>query len=100
MFKLLSMKNHPVDFAYYALLYNPYGKREDYAWSFPARWFNMKNDACVLIGEELWDLIGGEGTYANFISEMNKLGVSYKEKIYRDFLGIEPPLGFDKETLR
>ena len=100
MFKLLAMQNNPVDFAYYALPYNPYGKREDYAWSFPARWFDMKNDSCVLIGEELWDLIGGSGTYKLFVSELNKLGAVYKERIYREFLGIEPPEGFDKETLK
>ena len=53
-----------------------------------------------LIGDELWDLIGGEGTYQLFISEINKLGAHYKERIYREFLGIEPPEGFDKATLR
>lgn len=100
MFKLLAMQNHPVDFAYYALPYNPYGKKEDYCWQFPARWFDMKNDPCVLIGKELWDLIGGNGTYDLFLSEINKLGVSYKERIYRDFLRMEPPMGFDKDILK
>lgn len=100
MFKLLAMDGHPVDEAYYALPYNPYGKRENYDWSFPARWFNMKEDHSVLIGEELWNFIGGEGTYAHFIEEINKLGVHYKERIYREFLGIEPPEDFDKNKLR
>lgn len=100
MFKLLAMDGHPVDEAYFALPYNPYGKRENYEWSFPARWFNMKEDPSVLIGEELWNLIGGEGTYAHFIEEINKLGVHYKERIYREFLGIEPPEDFDKNKLR
>lgn len=100
MFKLLAMNGHPVDHAYYALPYNPYGKRENYIWSFPNRWFNMKEDSSVLIGEELWNLIGGDGTYQLFIKEINKLGIHYKERIYREFLGIEPPVGFDKNTLR
>ena len=100
MFKLLSMEQHPVDFAYYALPYNPYGKKENYAWSFPNRWFDMKHDNSVLIGDELWDLIGGVGTYQIFVEEINKLGVAYKEKIYRDFLGMEPPTGYDKEVLQ
>ena len=40
MFKLLAMEDHKVNNAYYALVYNPYGKkREDYAWDFPKRWF-------------------------------------------------------------
>jgi hypothetical protein len=94
------MNEHPIDFAYYALPYNPYGKKEDYAWTFPLRWFNMHKDSCVLIGEELWDLIGGEGTYEFFISEINKLGISYKERIYREFLGIEPPAGYDSNILK
>lgn len=100
MFKLLAMNGHPVDEAYFALPYNPYGKRENYEWSFPARWFNMKEDPSVLIGEELWDMIGGEGTYKYFITEINKLGAYYKERIYREYLGIEPPEGFDKDMLK
>lgn len=100
MFKLLTMNEHPVDYAYYALPYNPYGKREQYDWSFPNRWFDMRKDECVLIGEELWNFIGGNGTYQIFIREINQLGVSYKERIYREFLCIEPPEGFDKDTLK
>lgn len=100
MFKLLAMDGHPVDYAYYALPYNPYGRKADYQWSFPRRWFDMTADPCVLIGEEFWDLMGGEGTYRQFIREVNALGVGYKERIYRQFLGMEPPVDFDKETLR
>ena len=101
MFKLLAMRESPVKNAYYALPYNPYGKnREDYDWSFPARWFDMKHDSSVLIGEEYWNLIGGEGTYEFFIKEINKLGVSYRERIYREYLGIEPPEGFDDDILK
>ena len=60
----------------------------------------MKKDSCVLIGDELWDMVGGKGTYKLFINEINRLGVAYKEKIYKDYLGIEPPDGFDKERLK
>ena len=91
MFKLLAMTPCQVDEAYYALAYNPYGKKEDYAWSFPARWFNMKSDPSVLIGNEFWDFIGGDGTYQAFIDEINSLGKSYRDRIYREFLEIEPP---------
>lgn len=100
MFKLLSMDGSPVANAYYALPYNPYGTRENYSWSFPQRWFNMNEDPCVLMGDELWDFIGGEGTYMNFITEVNKLGVGYKERIYREFLGMEPPEGYEENILR
>ncbi|POZ49774.1 TdeIII family type II restriction endonuclease [Methylovulum psychrotolerans] len=92
MFKLLSMASQPVAGAYYALPYNPYGaNKQDYTWGFPMRWFNMCTDPCVLIGDEFWDFIGGSGTYALFIDEVNQLGKHYRERIYREFLGIEPP---------
>lgn len=91
MFKLLAMHPKQVDFAFYALVYNPYGKRENYAWSFPMRWFDMQHDESVLIGDDFWDLMGGEGTYHTFIEELNHLGQEYKERIYTEFLGIEVP---------
>jgi hypothetical protein len=94
MFKLMAMEPQKVDFSFFALAYNPYGKKEDYNWSFPLRWFNMQNDSSVLIGNEFWELIGGKGTYKNFITEINKLGLQYRERIYKEFLGIEPPEGY------
>ena len=99
MFKLLAMSPKKVDHAYYALPYNPYGEKKDYAWAFPMRWFDMRNDESVLIGNEFWDLIGGEGTYSAFIEEVNLLGQEYKERIYRDYLGIEPPSSGEDSTI-
>jgi len=88
--KLYSMEPSQVDEAYYALPYNPYGRKENYSWSFPARWFNMKQDKVVLIGEEFWEKIGGLGTYKAFIEAVNEIGQEYKDRIYREYLGIEP----------
>jgi hypothetical protein len=90
--KLCSMEPLQVDGAYYALPYNPYKLRENYNWSFPARWFDMKKDPVVLIGDEFWDKIGGKGTYQSFITAVNEIGREYRERIYREYLGIEPPL--------
>lgn len=89
--KLYCMEPKQIDEAYYALPYNPYGERNNYSWSFPARWFNMREDEVVLIGDEFWEKIGGKGTYQAFIDAVNEIGREYKEKIYKDFLGIEPP---------
>ncbi|MEL6719106.1 MAG: TdeIII family type II restriction endonuclease [Bacteroidota bacterium] len=100
MFKLLAMKPEQIDDAFYALPYNPYVKRENYNWSFPMRWFDMRNDESVLIGTEFWELIGGKGTYKNFITKINSLGQEYKERIYREFLGMKPPEGFDEKVLQ
>jgi Type II restriction endonuclease, TdeIII len=92
IFKLLAMSPAKIDGAFYALPYNPFGpNKSDYQWAFPMRWFDMHNDPCVLIGNEFWDFIGGTGTYANFIREVNQLGKAYRERIYREYLGIEPP---------
>lgn len=88
LLKLYAMQPSPITAAYFTLPYNPYGKKEDYAWSFPSRWFNMKEDKVVLIGNEFWDLIGGQGTYQMFIAEINKLGKEYRERIYKDYLGL------------
>lgn len=100
LLKLLAMNPKQVDYAYYALVYNPYGKKEDYKWAFPMRWFNMHTDESVLIGNEFWDLIGGDGTYETFITEVNKLGSNYKEIIYRDYLEIEPPQQSEQNLLK
>jgi hypothetical protein len=100
MFKLLAMNPPQVDYAFYALAYNPYGKKEDYKWGFPMRWFDMQKDESVLIGDEFWELIGGKGTYSNFIKEVNLLGKEYKERIYKDFLKIELPKDFGDDLLK
>ena len=89
--KLYSMEPRKIDDAFFALPYNPYGKREDYACGFPQRWFDMKNDKVVLIGDEFWDFLGGSGTYQQFIDVINSLGKKYRARIYKEFLGIEPP---------
>lgn len=101
MFKLLSMDPVPVDDAFYALPYNPYGSnKKDYAWAFPMRWFNMRSDPCVLIGNEFWNFIGGAETYANFVTEVNQLGKEYRQRIYHEFLGIEPPADAEDYLLK
>ena len=60
----------------------------------------MKNDSSVLIGSEFWDLIGGKGTYEAFITSVNELGEEYRERIYREYLGIEPPKHLKQTKLK
>lgn len=74
--------------------------KEDYDWRFPFRWFDMNNDSSVLIGDEFWELIVGKRTYENFITEVNKLGQEYKERIYRECFGIEPTFNSIEDVLR
>lgn len=91
LLKLYAMCPRVVSAAYFALPYNPYGKRHLYRWSFPMRWFDMHNDPVVLVGDEFWNRIGGVGTYDAFMSAINELGTHYKERIYRDYLKIDVP---------
>ena len=51
----------------------------------------MKEDEVVSIGNEFWDKIGRAGTYQSFVEAVNEIGREYKERIYREYLGIEPP---------
>ncbi|AFZ14688.1 Restriction endonuclease, type II, MjaII [Crinalium epipsammum PCC 9333] len=97
--KLHSMEPQKINGSYFALPYNPYGKKEDYKWSFPSRWFNMQQDEVVLIGNEFWDKIGGVGTYQAFIKAVNEIGQEYRERIYREFLEIEPPINASEFNL-
>jgi hypothetical protein len=99
LLKLYAMEPRMVDEAYYALPYNPYGRKQDYAWGFPNRWFNMRQDSVVLIGDEFWEKIGGMGTYQSFIEAVNEIGVEYRNRIYREFLEIEPPVDADEAKL-
>ena len=34
----------------------------------------MLNDKCVVIGQEYWDLLGGEGTYKDLLEIFKKIG--------------------------
>ncbi len=100
LLKFYAMEPQEVDEAYFALPYNPYRTRSNYSWSFPARWFDMKNDPVVLIGDEFWEKIGGVGTYQAFVNAVNEIGKEYRTRIYREFLGMEPPPDSGQVDLR
>ena len=48
----------------------------------------MRHDECVLIGDELWDLAGGEGTYSEIIRIAQEVGIRYRERIL-DYMNAE-----------
>lgn len=93
LLKLYAMEPRQVNGAYYALPYNPYGRREDYDWNPPTRWFDMRSDPCVLIGDDLWDKVGGKGAYEVFVGIVRELGEAYHKRIYEEYLGLSaaPP---------
>jgi len=72
--------------AYFALPYNPYGRREDYAWSFGNQVFDMRHDPVVLIGEEFWDYIGGPGAFEALINVFEEVGEELRHRIQLEYL--------------
>ena len=60
----------------------------------------MQKDKVMLIGDEFWEKIGGVGTYQAFISAVNEIGIQYKERIYREYLGIVPPSDLEDRSFK
>lgn len=58
--------------AYLGLWYNPDIDREKYSHSIIRRVMDMKHD--VLLGEELWNMIGGPGTYEELLDILQEAG--------------------------
>jgi len=56
--------------AYLALPYNPFVKREKYSHGPTSRIMDMKRE--VLIGEEMWDKLGGKGTFNELLTALDK----------------------------
>lgn len=58
---------------YLAMPYNPFGnRREDYTWSYPRNY--MPYDDAVLIGEEFWTMVGGQGAYEELLEIYRYVG--------------------------
>lgn len=72
--------------AYFGLPYNPYGEdKSSYAHSLPKKIFDFQNDSNVLIGKELWDTLGGPGTYYKLIEIAESVGNQTKQLISSKF---------------
>lgn len=96
---LWAMDPPQVDAAFYALPYNPFHRRENYRWWPAERWFDMRQDKVVLIGDGFWQFFGGSETYQAFIDAVNEIGREYKHRIYREYLNMEPPPDADAPGL-
>lgn len=57
--------------AWLGLTYNPFGTREAYGHSFTRQIMDMDNE--VLIGSDLWDHLGGHGTFAELLEIINEI---------------------------
>lgn len=75
--------------SYYAMSYNPYGSlREDYKWSYARNY--MPFDDMVLIGEEFWNLIGGESAFEQLLNIYREVGEE-KRKYLIEALAFHSP---------
>ncbi len=91
MLNLMAISPLPEDRVFFALPCNSIGKYGDSASAPLAKWFGKQEDASVIIGSEFWDLIGGEGTYADLIREVDLHGKAYRVRICTEFLGMAIP---------
>jgi Type II restriction endonuclease, TdeIII len=82
MFKLLAMNPPQVDFAFYAL---PYSSNETVL----TKWFDIQEGESVLIGDDFWNLISGEGIYDEILKEIALFGERSKQQVYTEYLDIE-----------
>ncbi len=73
---LLLLKSHnPYYQTFFALFYNPGGPlKKDYNWPMPSKIFNMQTDDCVLIGQDYWNYLGGDGTYDSLLTIFASVG--------------------------
>jgi len=80
---MLLLRAHDSSYeTFFGLYYNPGGPtRQDYNWYVPNNIFDMSNDNCVVIGQEYWDLLGGEGTYKELLEIFKKIGVETRTQL-------------------
>lgn len=67
---IMQAKGHPNAQAYLGLWYNPDIDRDKYSHGFTRRVMDMNSE--VLLGEELWDKIGGPGTYDELLEILDQ----------------------------
>jgi len=64
--------------AYMGLWYNPYIERNKYSHQFTGRVMDMNCE--VLLGEELWDKIGGPGTYKQLLDVLEEAATKIRQR--------------------
>ncbi|MGH2639077.1 MAG: TdeIII family type II restriction endonuclease [Rhabdochlamydiaceae bacterium] len=64
---------------YLAFAYNPYITRDKYDHSPTKSIMDLKEE--VLMGEEMWDKIGGEGTYRNLLEVVDSAGEAKRKEL-------------------
>lgn len=75
---IMYQEGRPQARAYFGLWYNPDIERTKYSHHFTRRIMDMDRE--VLIGEELWDTIGGPGTYNELLEVLEQAGKMVRQR--------------------
>jgi hypothetical protein len=73
------MKSKEKGRGYLAFAYNPFITREKYAHSFTRAIMDMEEE--VLMGIEMWDKLGGQGTYDELIKVVDEAGEAKRKEL-------------------
>lgn len=79
---LYAMEPRVITDAYFGLPYNPYGSREEYEWPHIRRVFDVKNDPRLLIGDELWEVIGRREVFGELMEVIREIDTEFHRAIY------------------
>lgn len=64
---------------YLAFAYNPYITRDKYKWSITKVVMDLENE--VLIGSEMWDKLGGPGTFSELLKVLEEVGEMKRKEL-------------------
>ncbi len=86
MLKLIAMD--PEYQVYFALPDNPFMDRARYAHAHARRWFDMREDPVVVMGDGFWDrVVGQPGTFNQLVAIAETVGQHSKRIIREQYLG-------------
>ena len=88
---LYAMEPRQVEDAYLGLPFNPFGERSQYNWPHIKRFFDVKNDRCLLIGRELWEKVGREEVLDELLEVSREIGTEFHREIQEICLDMASP---------
>ena len=88
---LYAMEPRVVTDAYFGLPYNPYGTRDQYEWPHIRRFFDVKNDPRLLIGDDLWEMLGRREVFGELMEVIHEIDTEFHRAIYDGCLQLPWP---------
>lgn len=82
LLNLYAMEPRRITDAYFGLPYNPYGTRDDYEWPHIRRFFDVKNDPRLLIGDDLWETVGRREVFSELMEVIREIDTEFHQAIY------------------